>query len=158
MAGYGTDDGFAAWLTANGYTAAASGLSAAILRQRGSAYVDGLYSDRFPGVPTNGIEQDRAWPRTGASAYGTDIGASTVPTAVIHASYLAAVQEDASPGSLAVVVTASQQVKREKVGPIEVEYHAGGDSAVASATPILSAIEGLLAPLLGSNVPAIYAA
>ena len=155
MAGYGDDTAFATWRTDNGYGAIAGALSATVLRQRGSAYVDGVYGLRFPGSPTGGYAQERAWPRTGATAYGADIPSTAVPAAVVEASYLAALQEDASPGSLSVVVTAAAQVKREKVGPIETEYQATSGDAVISSTPLLSAIEGLLAPLLYQLAPYI---
>lgn len=157
MAGYGTDEGLTAWAAENGYTLPVSPAKA-VLRQRGSTYIDGVYGSRFPGVPAGGVEQERAWPRTGATAYGEDVAASAIPTIIVQASYLAAVQEGASPGSLSVVVTASQQVKREKVGPLEVEYQSSsGTSTVAAATPVLSAIEGLLTPFLGADVPFIMA-
>lgn len=157
MAGYGSDVGLAAWLTANGYTAVASGLSQAILRQRGSAYIDAVYGGRFPGVPTAGYAQERQFPRTGATIYGSDLPDSVIPTIVIEASYMAALQEDRSPGSLSVVVTPGKQVRRTKVDVLEKEYFESKGGALASATPILSAIEGLLAPLISDNVPAIYA-
>lgn len=46
MSGYGTDEGFTAWLTANGYTLAEGAPAKAVLRERGSAYVDGLFLKR----------------------------------------------------------------------------------------------------------------
>ena len=67
MAGYGDDDGFQAFLTANGYTLPDGAPAAAVLRQRGSVYVDGTYSLRFSGSPTGGAAQEREWPRTGAT-------------------------------------------------------------------------------------------
>ena len=39
MAAYGTDEGFTAWLSANGHTLPGS-LTAAVLRERASAYID----------------------------------------------------------------------------------------------------------------------
>lgn len=154
MAGYGGDSAFNAWLADNGYTLP-SGLTAAVLRQRGSDYIDGVYGLRFTGQPTGGVAQERAWPRTGAEAFDLPIGAATIPSAVERASYAAAYQEAVKPGSLSIAVTASGAVKRKKVGPIEIEYADASGSAIASATPILSAVEGLLAPYLTCDFPMV---
>lgn len=148
MAGYGTDQGFADWLAVNGYELPPGALAPAVLRQRGSAYIDGLYGARFLGLPTDPLSQERAWPRTGATVHRTAIPSDTIPAAVINASYAAAYHEALNPGGLAVAVTPAQQVKREKVDVLEVEYFAGSGDAVADATPILTAVEGLLAPVL----------
>lgn len=148
MAGYGDDAGFAAWAADEGLTLPVDAPLPAILRQRGSAYVDGLYGQRFSGVPTGGFAQERAWPRTGAIAYGAAIDPDVIPDAVVKASYFAAFQEASSPGSLSPVATSAGQVKREKVDVIEVEYFGGSGDALADATPTISAVEGLLAPFL----------
>jgi hypothetical protein len=153
MAGYGSDDGFTAYATAAGYTVPSGDVTAA--RQRGSAYIDGTYGLRFPGVPTGGADQERAWPRTGATDYwGNEIGSAVIPAAVINASYEAALIELQSPGSLSVVGSASGAVKRERVGPLEVEY-AGASGDVAADNALVSTrIAGLLATLLvATGVP-----
>lgn len=155
MAGYGTDIGFTAYLAENGYSLPSGAAAPAVLRQRGSAYVDSLYGARFTGLPTGGYAQDRAWPRTGAEAYGSAIPSTEVPVAVEHASYAAGYQEAVSPGSLSVAVSAASQVKREKIGPIEVEYVTSGN-ALDAATTTMSAVEGLLAPFLTVCGPAIF--
>lgn len=151
MAGYGSDEGLTAWLAENGHTLPEGAPSEAVLRQRGSSFLDATYGGRFPGSPTDGITQDRAWPRTGAEAYGTAIADDVIPNAVIEASYAAAFYEAQNPGGLAVVATPGQAVKREKVGSIEVEYQSGEGSALEAATPMLLAVEGLLAPFLVST-------
>jgi len=154
MAGYGDDTAFQDWLTANGYSLPDGAPPAAVLRLRGSQYIDATYGARFSGTPTEGIEQARAWPRTGATAYGNPIAPDAVPGAVEKAAYHAAYAEALSPGSLSVIAIGSERVKREKVeGAVEIEYFDGGSNAVAGATPILSAVEGLLAPLLVSSRP-----
>lgn len=159
MAGYGTDDGFTAWRTANGHGNLPAGVTAAAMRERGSAYIDGTYGSRFAGVPTGGFAQERAWPRTGATAYGQEIGASVIPSAVVNASYAAAWQEASSPGSLSVAGSEATRVKREKVeGAVEVEYQASsGEFSAASMTPVLTTVEGLLAPFLSpvGGIPAV---
>lgn len=150
MAGYGDDAGFSAWLTENGYSLPVSSPSAAVLRNRGSSYVDGVYGPRFSGVPTGAFAQERAWPRTGAYAYGQPIGDSVIPSAVIQASYAAGWQEASSPGSLSGSGSEATRVKRERVeGAVEVEYQSSsGEFSASSLVPLLTAVEGLLAPFL----------
>lgn len=156
MAGYGDDAGLDAWLSAHGYTWPVSGITKAVGRERGSAYIDGTYGDRFPGSPTGGYAQERAWPRTGATTYaGSEIPSDTVPAAVINASYAAAWVEAQSPGTLAVIATGSAVIKREKVASLETEYaipdgSAGGLEAV---TPTFAEVEGLLRPFLAAPLP-----
>lgn len=158
MAGYGDDAGFAAWAASNGYTVPVGAPAVAVLRQRGSAYVDGLYGLRFSGVPTGAFAQERAWPRTGAKAYAVEIDSATIPVAVVQASYFAAFQEANEPGGLTVTASASGAVKREKVGPIDTEYFEGSGDALADATPTISAVEGLLAPFLVPDLPDVLPA
>ncbi|WP_436357299.1 DnaT-like ssDNA-binding protein [Brevundimonas sp. CEF1] len=145
---YGSDSAFTAWLAINGQTLPAGAPDAAILRQRGSQYVDNTYGSRFWGVPTLGIAQERAWPRTGAKAYGQIIPDDVIPVAIEQASYAAAYQEAIKPGSLTVSATAIGAVKRKKIGPIEKEFFEGSGDVVADGTLKLSAVEGLLAPYL----------
>lgn len=156
MAGYGTDELFAAYLTENGYTLPESAPSPAVLRQRGSVYLDGLYGNphadrRFSGYPTDGASQDRAWPRVGAKAFGAAIADDLIPNAIINASYAAAFYEAGTPGGLSVIVTDAGAIKREKIGPIETEYFGGSDGALAAATPMLLSVDGLVAPFLVPN-------
>ncbi|KQW79721.1 DnaT-like ssDNA-binding protein [Brevundimonas sp. Root1279] len=148
MAGYGDDAGFEAWLTENGYTLPDGAPEPAVLRQRGAGYIDGEYGALFTGVPTGGFAQERAWPRTGATYYGSAIPDDVVPDQVIKSSYVAALHEADNPGSLAVATTQAAAVKREKVDVLEVEYFAGSGDAVKDATVVLSPVEGLLAPFL----------
>lgn len=165
MAGYGSDQGLTDWLTANGLTLPETAPTSAVLRERGAAYIDGLYGSqfsdrRFSGVPTGGFAQERAWPRTGASAYGVSIDEDVIPVAVEQASYSAAWYEGNNPGKLAVAATQGGQVKRIKVDVIEKEFFDRGGDAASSATPVLSTVEGLLAPFLiftRYDGPAIWA-
>lgn len=156
MAGYGDDASAAAYWAAAGYTVPSGTVAAA--RQIGSVYLDGAYELFFPGVPTGGAEQDRSWPRTGASdRYGNAIDPNTVPTRVINASYEAAFIELTNPGSLSIVGSNSGRVKRERVeGAVEVEYVGASGSSVATDNRVVSTlIEGMLAPLLMPLLPGI---
>jgi hypothetical protein len=149
MAGYGDDAGFDAWLAANGYDLPVDAPDRAVLRERGSVYIDGLYGARFPGSPTAGYAQERAWPRTGATTFGgDDIPGNQIPVAVINASYAAAYYEALNPGGLSIATTGASQVKREKIGPIETEYAVSDGDALAGATPKLLQVEGLLKSFL----------
>lgn len=148
MAGYGTDAGLTAWLAANGYTLPESAPAPAILRQRASDYIDGLYEARFIGLRTDPLTQERAWPRTGAVAQGVAIPTDAIPGAVERAAYAASLHEANNPGSLSVGISASAAVKREKVDVLETEYFAGSGDVVADATVRLSVVDGLLAPFL----------
>lgn len=152
MAGYGDDTAFAAYLTANGYTLPDGAASAAILRQRGSAYIDALYGWRFPGVPVDGSSQDRAWPRTGAhDIYGTAIASDAVPTRIIDASYEAAWIEANSAGALSKTFTPGEQKVLTEVKGIK--WTLTGDATREKAMSVVSTvIEGILYPLIGSDM------
>lgn len=156
MAGYGDDAGFNTWLTANGYSLPVGAPSAAVLRQRGSGYIDATYGPRFYGVPTD-VSQERAWPRSGARIYGQALASDLVPNRVIDASYQAAYLVATNPGSLSRTVDTGAQVKRERVeGAVEVEYFEPGKTAAGFITAsVNSDIEGLLAPLISpiSGIP-----
>lgn len=154
MAGYGDESAFAAWLIANGYTLPVGALSPAVLLQRGSAYIDGLYGPRFTGVPTGGIAQERAWPRTDACAHGVAIGSTVIPSMVVEASYFAAYAEALHPGSLSTTYTPGMSKVLTEVKGIKWEV-VGDASAPGSMIPVLSAVEGLLAPFLIQPLPAI---
>ncbi|MER8422032.1 DnaT-like ssDNA-binding protein [Mesorhizobium sp. M1329] len=67
---------------------------------------------RFPGVPTGGLAQVQAWPRTGATVYGTTLASDLIPQRVIDASYEAAYLELVKPGSLPISFDPSKKVKR----------------------------------------------
>jgi hypothetical protein len=151
MAGYGTDANLKAYWDAAGYTYAADAPFAA-LRQRGSAYIDAAYGLRFTGQPADGAEQERAWPRVGASAFGSALTTTTVPLRVVNASYEAAYIELKRPGSLSVVTDPAKRVKRQKVDTIEREFFEPGKTTniFAPDAPVSTIIEGLLAPLIGS--------
>lgn len=148
MAGYGTDDGFADWLAGNGHSLPGSAPSSAVLRQRASDYLDALYGAQFRGYPTGGVDQERAWPRTDATAWGQALAADVIPPAVIRASYAGAWHEATNPGSLAVASSASTAIKREKIDVIETEYFGGTGNALADATVRISEVDGLLKPFL----------
>lgn len=161
MAGYGDNDGFTAYATAAGYVLPEGTTDAqkAAARQRGSLVID-RYEPKFSGKRTAGLDQERAWPRSGAStAWGEPIPSDSVPVAIVNAAYEAAFLELTNPGSLSPVVTGSSTVKREKVGQLEVEYATSSSTSiedmVAMATPVVTVIEGMLYPFLTPCLPGI---
>ena len=148
MAGYGTDQGLTDFLAANGYSLPDGALDPAVLRQRGSAYLDASYGQRFIGTPVT-YDQERSWPRTGATVYGTSIPVDEVPWQVVEASYHAAYIAATDPSALSVTVDPNARVKRSKVEGIEEEYFEPGAAAGGVLTASLSSdIEGLLSPLM----------
>lgn len=153
---YGDDSGLTAWLAANGYTLPAGAPASAVLRQRGSAYINGVYGADFSGVPTGGFAQIDAWPRIGAEAYGQPIPADMTPVAVEHASYAAGWYEASNPGGLSAAASSSTAIKREKIDVIETEYVVGSGTALENATVRLAIVEGLLTPFLTVPIPAIF--
>lgn len=161
MAGYGTNEGFTAYAEAAGYVFpdGTNDDQKAAARQRGSLVID-RYEPRFSGRRATGFAQERAWPRAGAvTQWGEAVPDADIPAAVVNASYEAAFLELTNPGSLSPVVTGSSQVKREKVGQIEVEYASSTSVSaadmVALATPVITTVEGLLWPLLMPVLPGI---
>jgi hypothetical protein len=150
MAGYGTDQGLTEWLTSYGYTLPADAPTPAVLRQRGSDYVDGLYApvaDQTSGYAWGGdmydAAQERQFPRT---TWG-DI----IPAAIVNASYMAAYIEANDPGSLSVTGSASGRVVRERVeGAVEVQYaNPGNTSDFAMDSQVVNTtIFGMVKPYL----------
>jgi hypothetical protein len=125
MAGYGDEEGFTAWLLARGHTPPAAP-SPAVLLQRAEDYLDAVYGARLACAEPS----------------------AALTAALERATYAAAWHEAQFPGSLSVSVVASQQVKRERIDVIETEYFQAEGGALASATPQLSLVDGILAPFL----------
>lgn len=126
MAVHGTPGGFDGWLAARGYQLPTDAPSAAILLQRATDYIDGLYGPRLIGDPT----------------------VDPLLTALANAAYAAALYEAQNPGELVISATAGGALKRKKIDVIEKEYFEGSGDAVADATVRLSSVEGYLAPFL----------
>ncbi|WP_127524589.1 DnaT-like ssDNA-binding protein [Mesorhizobium sp. Z1-4] len=149
MAGYGSDAAYEAWLTEQGYTVPETAPSSTIQRQRASVYIDATYEARFPGERTS-ASQERAWPRSGATLFGSDLATSAIPQQVIDASYMAAYLSANSLLVLSVSTDPNQRVKRQKVDTIEREFfEPGGGSFAAPYARTNSLIDGMLYPLIG---------
>ncbi|MCK2149528.1 hypothetical protein MYE70_10665 [Marinobacter alexandrii] len=149
MPGYGDDAGFQAYADANGYTVPAGTVAAA--RLRGSVYLDGHYYRRWPGQPTDGIDQERSWPRKGAvDRYGNAIPSSEVPQRVINASYEAALLEMKTPGFFSKTFTEAERKVLTQVQNIRwtVTGESKGDRANSLTSTV---IDNILAPILVPN-------
>lgn len=148
MPGYGSDQGFNDWLVASGHILPEGAAAAGVLRLRAAAYIDAAYGSRFAGQPAGGVSQERAWPRT--------VHGGVIPAAVVEACYQAAWFEANNPGGLVKAGAEAAGVKREKVDAVEVEYAAPQGPFAAALTPVISIVDGLLAPYLVSNAPGMW--
>lgn len=145
MAGYGDDAGFAAWLADNGLTVPV-GAVPAVLRNRGSDYLDAAYGSRLTcSYPTGGVSQERAFPRTGLPF----VPADAIPSAWVRASYRAAWLIANDPAALSATINPNARVTKEKVDVIEVSYADNGTVEAGRALGVLDAeIDGLVSPYL----------
>lgn len=135
MSGYGSDAGFQEWLDGMGYELPADAPGLAALRQRGAAYLDGVYGGVWTGYPTGGIDQERQWPRTGAKVDCTrSIDPEAIPLAVVQASYRAAWLEGSTPGVLSSSATSGRRVSRQKVDVLERAFFDDGPAAAGSGS------------------------
>lgn len=150
MAAYGDDAGFAAWLEEQGYTLPDTAPSPAILRARGSAYVDG-YEALWTGYRAGGVLQELGWPRTGATVNCVQpIPSDVIPPAVVNASYRAAWLDASTPGILTgPATTPGTRIKRQKVDVIEREFFDDGKADVGSGPSFIdSQIDGWLSTFI----------
>lgn len=130
---YGTDQGFDDWLAMYGYVLPDDAPSPAVLRARGSSYLDGTYDALWTGERTDGVMQEMGWPRRGALINCvTSIPNDVIPPSVISASYRAAWLEASTQGVLSGSISAGGRVKRQKVDVIEREFF--DDGAVTAGT------------------------
>ena len=147
---YGTDEGLTTWLAAQGYSLPSGAPALAVLRARGSAYVDS-YEPYWTGQRTGGVMQEAAWPRAGATANCvTAIPDDVTPLAIVTATYRAAWLDASTPGVLAgPVVTLGMRVKRQKVDVIEREFF---DDAAPARRSGPGFVDPLIDALLGAFI------
>lgn len=146
MAAYGSDDGFDTWLAQQGYTLPASAPTPAVLRARGSAYVDS-YEALWTGYRTDPM-QELAWPRTGASVNcKVAVPSDAIPPSVVTASYRAAWLDASTPGVLVgAATTPGKRIRRQRVeGAVEREFFDDGAAKVGAGPSFIdSMIDGML--------------
>lgn len=125
MTAYGTDQGLEAWLESIGATDFPGDADLTVSLVNGSDYIDAVYGARFKGRPTGGVEQLRAWPRTGTTLYGQPIPSDTVPVGIVMATYRAAYLLATGQITFGATAAPGSRLKRQKVdGAAEREFFA----------------------------------
>lgn len=77
----------------------------------------------WQGLRTHGRDQALAWPRSGViDREGYGILSDQIPVEIVNACCELALRELVTPGTLTPDLIPADSVKREKVGPLEVEY------------------------------------
>lgn len=148
MAGYGDDIGFQHWLDVAGLTLPAGAPPLAVLRQRGTWYIDAVYGSRLKGTPVGGVAQENAFPRKGLVAYGERLSENSIPTSIVSASYRAAYLLAADMLTMDVS-DPTKIVKKEKAeGAGEREYFAPPVTPGRDPRAVDTVIEGLLYPFV----------
>ncbi|TWI69055.1 hypothetical protein IP91_00120 [Pseudoduganella lurida] len=94
-------------------------------------------------------EQALDWPRDGAEAFDFDVPQSTVPAQVVNACAVLALKAAAGP----LLPDPAQAKKRQKVGPLEVEYQ-----DYSTSTKRYASVDAMLLPFFGAGGGSIYMA
>jgi len=145
---YGTPTEFTQYCDNRGYTVVEGDVTDALVRS--SQYIDARYGGAFIGYKTHGREQLRSWPRTNAyDSEGWYIGHEEIPIEIRSATYECTVRELANPGSLQPDITPGKIKSSVTVGSVNVQY---AINSVQGQLPIMTVLDGILAPLLGAHV------
>jgi hypothetical protein len=114
--------------------------------RRATAFLSNSY--QWQGYKRQGRPQSLAWPRVDVvDREGWGVAFDAVPIEIQKATAEIALRELVSPGSMNPDFLATDQVKREKVGQLEVEYLNANTSA-QSARPVLLIVQDIIGPLL----------
>ena len=89
------------------------------------------------------VSADARWPRSGVYMDGFLLASDSVPAQIINAEYEAAIAVDAGNDPSG---TLTSGVKREKAGPVEIEYTDGGVSITVNRR-----LDALLRPFLAGG-------
>lgn len=155
---YGTDEGFEAWLETMGYELPTDAPDVAVLRARGSLYVDG-YEKFWTGNRSGGVMQEDAWPRTGATVNCTQaVPDDVIPPAVVTASYRAAWLEGETPGILrGSAGTSGSRIRSQQVDVIKREFFDDGKVEIGGGPSFIdSQIDGLLSQFICDDTGAAF--
>src|SRR5690625_2879713 len=107
------------------------------------------------GRRTHGRDQGLAWPRAGVvDAEGNEIADDEMPDELLTALVMALYVDVANPGSLSPTTVFSEQVVREKIGPIDLTYKdaSGADAVRSIVWGVNDALRGLVHRLPGDRV------
>jgi len=115
-----------------------------------SEWLDARYASQFPGLKTGGRNQEREWPRTGASdKEGYAIDSTVVPKEIKYAAFEALRREVASPGTLAQDYTPSKYQSASVSGAVSVNYT--NFNSVGEMQIQLQIVNDILSPILKSS-------
>ncbi len=102
----------------------------------------------WEGYRSNNRDQALAWPRAGViDGEGIGIDSDEMPIELQNATAEVALRELITPGAMNPDFTASDQVKREKIGQIEVEYSSAKRNA-DEARPVLLIVRDMIGSFL----------
>lgn len=105
----------------------------------------------WKGVKLRGRLQAQAFPRMDVQdEEGNAVDPNSVPLEVLQACCELAAYERANPGALAPSVTLTDRVRREKIGPLEIEYVNTATSLV-DARPVLLNVDDMISGLLAEG-------
>lgn len=117
---------------------------------RATTWVDATYRTRFPGARLNGRAQALEWPRRDArDAAGESIASDEVPREVAEATIEAALREIQAPNSLSPDVTPGQTKTLVQVEGLR--WKPNGRSGMNAQKPVLYAVDGIMATLVGAK-------
>ena len=118
--------------------------------RRATRWVDATYRIRFSGYKTAKRTQSLEWPRTDAEdANGEEIPVDEIPVEIKDATAEAAIRELAKPGVLAPDVVPGEQKVLTQVG--EISWTSLASGGADAQRPVVSVIDGILAPLIGGK-------
>lgn len=131
---YGTEQGLIDYAAERGITL--TGTASALL----ALAHDYIEAQSYKGAA---VSPDARWPRTGVYLDGFLLPSDTVPGQIVNAEYEAALAIDAGNDPAG---TMTSGVKREKAGPVEIEYTDSGTSATINRR-----LDALLRPFLAGG-------
>ena len=120
--------------------------------RRATAWLSNYY--RWKGSRVKARQQALAWPRSGVrDGGGHTVPDDAVPVELQHATCLAALFELGNPGGLTPSLAPNEQLKREKIGPLEFAYRdtsrpENDMSGIDSSRPVVSAVQDLVRGLV----------
>lgn len=114
--------------------------------RRATAFLSNSFT--WAGIRSKNRKQALAWPRSGVvDQEGNGIKADEIPIEIADACAEIALRELVSPGAMNPDFTASDLVKREKIGAIETEYALSNTSADAQR-PVLLVVRDMVSQFL----------
>lgn len=118
---------------------------------RATQWIDGRYGDLWPGIRWKLRGQALDWPRVEAyDRDGTVLDYDTIPVEVLNATCEAALRELVTPGSLSPDVTPGTAKVLVQVDSLRWQ-NLRASAGVEDMTLTLTAVDRLLAPLIGSG-------